>query len=400
MSDSLLLQALESFLAFSPGPQEEVRVFFAPGRVNLIGEHLDYNGGYVLPAALTQGIWLFVRPRRDNHARFRSLHYERAVDVRLSQLTYDRRDDFANYPKGVLWAFAEKGLTIQGGDYFFAGNLPSQAGLSSSAALEMVTAFAVNKLVGDPLSLTQLALLAQSAENRFVGVNCGIMDQFAVGLGKSGHALLLQTASLQYEHIPFLAEGIQIVITNTNKRRELTDSKYNERRKQCDELLKQVQQVEPYVRGLADVTEAMWETIAPRLHDAILVKRGRHVVLENARVIAAAAALRNKNLPLFGSLMNASHESLREDYEVTGRELDALATAAWEAPGCIGSRMTGAGFGGCTVSLVETGAVDTFQRAVHESYLQSVGLEPSFYVSDFGDGVREVTEEVFALWQC
>ncbi|MCI0182067.1 MAG: galactokinase [Acidibacillus sp.] len=398
MNDQLLKQVAEAFTTFSPGPAHQVRVFFAPGRVNLIGEHLDYNGGYVFPAALTQGIWLFIRPRTDRIVRFHSLNFDHEVTAHMEHLQYQEDDRYANYPKGVLWVMRQAGATFEGADFLFASNLPSQAGLSSSAALEVVTAFAVNRLSHCEMSIKQLVLLAQQAENQFVGVKCGIMDQFAVGFGKAHHALLLQTADLSYEQIPFKTDHVQLVIANTNFRRELSDSKYNERRSQCEEVLVAVHSIYPDVLHLANVTESMWEEVASHMKDDTLVKRGRHVVTESARVIAAANALRQHDIERFGTLMNESHQSLRDDYEVTGKYLDALASAANEAPGCIGSRMTGAGFGGCTVSLVQTQELASFERFVTQVYQRKVGYQPSFYVSDVGDGVHEVTEEVMDRW--
>ncbi len=398
MNTELFSRAVQVFQNYSPGSFVDVRVFFAPGRVNMIGEHLDYNGGFVFPAALTQGIFLFVRPRQDRIVRFCSLNFDHVVEASLDHLLYVREDDYANYPKGVLWVFQEQGFSLTGADFLFAGDLPSQAGLSSSAAIEVVMAYALNALHGHALPLERLVLLAERAENLFVGVNCGVMDQFAVGLGKAHHALLLHTSTLSFEQVPFLFDHVRIVIANTNKRRELADSKYNERREQCGKVLVAAQQMYPTLRFLTDMTEEMWTEFCPRIEDPILVKRGRHVIHEHARVVTAAKALRQQELARFGELMNDSHRSLRDDYEVTGKELDALAMSAWRATGCIGSRMTGAGFGGCTVSLVKAAAVTSFEAEVRDTYVREIGIEPSFYVSDFGDGVHEMTEEVRELW--
>ncbi|KPV44339.1 galactokinase [Alicyclobacillus ferrooxydans] len=378
----------------TPALGDAVRVFFAPGRVNLIGEHTDYNGGHVLPAALNIGTWLFVRPRQDKVLRFASASFEQVVEVPAANLTYKTGDDYANYPKGVIHEFEKRGFEIPGLDLFYYGNLPNGAGLSSSASMEVVTASMMNELLGAGLSREELALLSQAAENQFVGVNCGIMDQFAVALGKQHHAISLNCDTLAYQLVPVRIEGVSLVIANTNKRRGLTDSKYNERRGECEAALVELQKVRPGIGSLGDIDEAEWTSLEGQLADPVLQKRARHVVLENNRAKRATTVLRDGDIAEFGRMMNASHESLRDDYEVTGKELDSLVEAAWAVGGCIGSRMTGAGFGGCTVSLVEADKVDEFVRAVGEAYTARIGYAPSFYVTDIGDGVKEVTNEV------
>ncbi|MCL6631157.1 MAG: galactokinase [Alicyclobacillus herbarius] len=395
-------QAYAAFLRFSPvageATNDSVRVFFAPGRVNLIGEHIDYNGGRVFPAALTLGTWLFVRPRTDGVFRFASSSFAKTVEVHgpPQAFTYRPEDDFANYPKGVLWVLAERGLALSGGDFYFHGNLPYGAGLSSSASVEVATAVAVSRILQADLSAVEIAQLTQRAENQFVGVNCGIMDQFAVAAGAADAAIALNCATLDFELVPARMSGCRLVITNTNQRRGLADSKYNERRSECEQALAQVQAVHPEIRHLADIPAERWQEFAPLIPDATLKRRARHVVTENGRVNAAIAALRAGKLQEFGRLLNESHQSLRDDYEVTGFALDALAEAAWSAPGCLGSRMTGAGFGGCTVSLVQEDQVSAFQAHVQAHYQQATGIAPSFYVTDIGPGAREVTEEVKA----
>jgi galactokinase len=386
----------QRFLAFSPGDVSQVRVFFAPGRVNLIGEHTDYNGGYVLPAALTVGTWAFVRLREDGVYRFASTAFPQVVTVQKGDLNYKLEDDYANYPKGVVWAMEKAGVSIPGADILYHGNLPNGAGLSSSASIEVVTAFAINELSGAGLSVERLTLLSQEAENQFVGVNCGIMDQFSVGMGRADHALLLQCATLHYRLVPVQAPGYKLVITNTNKRRGLSDSKYNERRQECEAALAQMQRANPSLTCLADVSVEDWERLSAVIDDERLRKRAHHVVFENARTQRAATLLEQGNLRAFGELMNESHRSLRDDYEVTGPELDALVEAAWTVEGCIGSRMTGAGFGGCTVSFVEAPQLPVFEQVVAERYIEQTGWAPSFYVSDIGDGVREVTSDELA----
>ncbi|WP_229776475.1 galactokinase [Alicyclobacillus cellulosilyticus] len=387
------------FLAFSPGSAGDVRVFFAPGRVNLIGEHIDYNGGDVFPAALKLGTWAFVRPRRDRTLRFASTSFPQEVTVSLDDLHFDPADDYANYPKGVAWALQQDGHQLQGVDVLYYGNLPNGAGLSSSASIELATAVAFNELAELGLDGVQMARIGQRAENQFVGVHCGIMDQFAVAMGKEQAAILLDCATLSYRHVPFDAGEYRIVIANTNKRRGLADSKYNERRAECEAALRQLQAWRPDLKFLAQLPLEAWPEAEARLANPVLRKRARHVVTEQARVHQAAACLAEGRLAEFGRLLNASHVSLRDDYEVTGPELDALAEAAWEAEGCIGSRMTGAGFGGCTVSLVHRDAIDAFAAQVAERYRRAVGLEASLYVSDIGDGAREVTAEVRTVCQ-
>jgi galactokinase len=389
--------------AGEPAADPDVRVFFAPGRVNLIGEHIDYNGGRVFPAALRLGTWLFVRPRWDGVFRFASSSFSRVVEVAgvhsAAELTFRTDDDFANYPKGVLWALAEQGIQFPGGDFYFHGNLPYGAGLSSSASVEVATAVAVNEILGAGLKPPQLAQVTQRAENRFVGVNCGIMDQFAVAAGRADHAIALDCDTLTYELVPVRMEGYRLVITNTNQRRGLADSKYNERRAECEAALAKVRQTHPEIRHLADIPVERWPEFAELIGDDTLRRRARHVVTENGRVNAAIAALKAGRIEEFGQLLNESHRSLRDDYEVTGPALDTLAEAAWSVPGCLGSRMTGAGFGGCTVSLVREEAVAEFEQMVRERYSAATGLTPSIYVTDIGDGAREVTEEVMAQCQ-
>ncbi|MHB1627822.1 MAG: galactokinase [Bacilli bacterium] len=394
--DDLLRRGWQEFAAFSPGPAKDVRVFFAPGRVNLIGEHIDYNGGHVLPAALKEGTWVFVRARSDRVARFASLNYPKVVAAAIDGLAYRAEDDYANYPKGVVWAALCDQMPFAGADFLFAGNLPSRAGLSSSASVEMAAALAVAALSGAAPARLQLVKLAQRAENAFVGVHCGIMDQFAVGLGEAGHALLLDTATLDYELVPFQTRDYRLVIVNTNKQRGLADSKYNERRAECEAVLAAVRQRMPTVRQLAELSIAEWERCANDVESPAGQRRGRHVVTENKRVIDAAAALRAGRLPAFGELMNQSHLSLRDDYEVTGIELDTLVQAAWDVPGCIGARMTGAGFGGCTVNLVHADALARFRVQVGRRYRDATDLTAAFYVSEIGAGAREVTEEARA----
>jgi len=389
-------ELMDHILAFSPGDTGELRAYFAPGRVNLIGEHTDYNGGYVLPAALTMGTWLVVRPRADRRFRFATTFSDRVVEVSADDVRFRPEQDFANYPLGVIDVLRRRGVEAPGMDLFFFGNLPVGAGLSSSASVEVVTAFAINDLTGAGLDREWLAVIAQQAENEFVGVNCGVMDQFSVAMGKKDMALSLNCLTLAYELVPVHSEGYRLVIANSNVPRKLSGSKYNERRAECEAALAVVKRRFPEVQALAEVDPSGWPEIESLLRTEgargfdteVIVRRARHVVMESHRAQEAARLLADGNIEAFGELMNASHRSLRDDYEVTGEALDALVEAAWSAEGCIGSRMTGAGFGGCTVSLVREDAVEAFTRHVEEVYERATGRRPSFYVTDIGDGVH------------
>ncbi|NMP22866.1 galactokinase [Sulfobacillus harzensis] len=376
------------------GSLEGVRWFFAPGRVNLIGEHLDYNGGRVLPAALELGVWLLARPRADAAFRFASSAFPEEIEVKDGDLGYRPEHGFANYPKGVLWVLREQGWQIPGMDFLFFSNLPSGAGLSSSAAVEVVTGFALAAILRRPLTPQGLARMAQRAENDYVGVQCGIMDQFAVTAGRENAAVLLDCERLTFEYVPLDLGAYRLIIINSNKERKLAESRYNLRREECQEALAILRQRDKSVLSLATLSPDLWEAYRPLIDRAVLRRRVDHVVSENARVKEAVRLLRMGDLPGFALLLNLSHESLRDFYEVTGPELDALVEAAQQAPGCLGARMTGAGFGGCALALVKADQASAFEEAVQERYRTAVGREASFYVSAAGNGVREVTEEV------
>ncbi|OYD09790.1 galactokinase [Paludifilum halophilum] len=381
------------------GSGEGIRMFFAPGRVNLIGEHTDYNGGYVFPAALTLGTWALVRPREDGLYRFRSTNFERKAECHIGKVEYREEDDWANYPKGVLkeWLrFSDLAAHLKGADILYHGNILNGAGLSSSASIEMVTALALMKLAGADIPMLELVKLAQRAENRFIGVNCGIMDPFAVGMGRKDHAMMLKCESLEYRYVPVHIDGYKLVITNTNKRRGLANSKYNERRRECEEGLRYIQQRLPHVHRLGDLTPGEWESVKDEMPDQVIRRRVDHVVSETKRVLLAAESLQQHDLQAFGQWMKQSHESLRDQYQVTGVELDTLFEEARRIPGCIGTRMTGAGFGGCHISLVKEEAVKRFQKEVADRYTRKTGLIPTFHICDIGDGTREMTGEVEA----
>ena len=370
------------------GDEGEIGVYFAPGRVNLIGEHTDYNGGHVFPCALTIGTYGAVRKRNDNKLRFYSMNFEHlnVIESSLDDLTPRKNAGWTNYPKGVMWALREKGYEIPCGiDLMLFGNIPNGSGLSSSASVEVLTGYILNDLFDLGISNQDLALLGQFSENNFNGVNCGIMDQFAIAMGKKDHAIFLDTADLSFEYAPIKLEGAKIVISCSNKKRGLGDSKYNERRAECEEALEEIRQ-KVKVDSLGDLSEEQFEEVKDAIKDATRQKRAKHAVYENQRTIKAVQALKANDIELFGKLMNASHVSLRDDYEVTGIELDTLVEEAWKVDGVIGSRMTGAGFGGCTVSIVKDDAVDTFIEKVGTAYKAAIGYAADFYVVQIGDG--------------
>lgn len=370
------------------GAEGEIGVYFAPGRVNLIGEHTDYNGGHVFPCALTIGTYGAVRKRNDNKLRFYSMNFEHlnVIESSLDDLIPRKNAGWTNYPKGVMWALREKGYEIPCGiDLMLFGNIPNGSGLSSSASVEVLTGYILNDLFDLGISNQDLALLGQFSENNFNGVNCGIMDQFAIAMGKKDHAIFLDTADLSFEYAPIKLEGAKIVISCSNKKRGLGDSKYNERRAECEEALEEIRQ-KVKVDSLGDLSEEQFEEVKDAIKDATRQKRAKHAVYENQRTIKAVQALKANDIELFGKLMNASHVSLRDDYEVTGIELDTLVEEAWKVEGVIGSRMTGAGFGGCTVSIVKDDAVDTFIEKVGTAYKAAIGYAADFYVVQIGDG--------------
>ena len=371
------------------GAEGDIRTYFAPGRVNLIGEHTDYNGGHVFPCALTIGTYAVARKRTDRKLRFFSVNFERLgiIESSLDDLVPSRSAGWTNYPKGVMWTFGKRGMEISNGvDILLYGNIPNGSGLSSSASVEVVTGVMLRDLFGfDSLTNIDLALIGQQSENEYNGVNCGIMDQFAVAMGKKDYAIFLDTSDLSYTYAPIKLDHARIVIASSNKKRGLGDSKYNERRAECEAALAELQKVVD-IKSLGDLTEEAFEQYKDAIKDETRKKRAKHAVYENQRTIQAVAALEANDIAKFGQLMNASHVSLRDDYEVTGKELDTLVEEAWKIPGVIGSRMTGAGFGGCTVSIVENDAVENFISKVGEAYKKAIGYAADFYVIDVGEG--------------
>ena len=383
MKDIILKKFEEVF-----GDSKDAKVYFAPGRVNLIGEHTDYNGGHVFPCALTIGTYGVARKRTDNKLRFYSMNFEQlgVIESSLEDLVPAKEADWTNYPKGVMWAFGEKGMKVPFGmDLLLNGNIPNGSGLSSSASVEVLTGYILRDFFGFDVTNQDLALIGQYSENHFNKVNCGIMDQFAIAMGKKDNAIFLDTADLSYEYAPIVLKGAKIVIACSNKKRGLGDSKYNERRSECETALAELQQVVK-IKTLGDLDEATFEKFSAIIKSDVRRKRAKHAVYENQRTIRAVEALKANDVEEFGKLMNASHVSLRDDYEVTGIELDTLVEEACKIGGVIGSRMTGAGFGGCTVSIVKDETIDTFIDKVGAAYKEKIGYAADFYVVEIGDG--------------
>lgn len=371
--------------------KKEKLYFFAPGRVNLIGEHTDYNGGHVFPCALSFGTHCVFCKRDDKKVRLYSLNFPEKgiIDADLSTISYDKKQDWANYPLGVIKTLQNHGYNInQGFELMFWGDIPNGAGLSSSASIELATAVAMNKVFNLYIPQVELVKFCQEAENKFVEMNCGIMDQFAIGMGKEGCAVLLDCNTLNYEYAPLDLKGVSIVIMNTNKRRELADSKYNERRSECERALKELQRKLP-IKSLGDLSIDEFEKNKELITNPTDRKRAKHAVYENQRTLQAVERLKAGDLKTFGKLMNESHISLRDDYEVTGKELDTLAEAAWQQPGVLGARMTGAGFGGCAIALVQDADVKHFIDNVGKIYREKTGLQADFYIASVGGPARQ-----------
>ena len=375
------------------GDSEGARFYFSPGRVNLIGEHTDYNGGHVFPCALTLGTYGAARKREDNKIHLYSMNLDSfgVVEASLDDLTNKKEYNWANYPLGVVWAFKEKGHTITSGfDMVIWGNIPNGSGLSSSASLEVLTGVILTDLFEiKDLSMTDLALIGQYSENNFNGCNCGIMDQFAVAMGKKDHAIFLDTSDLSYEYAPCVLDGAKIVITNSKVKHSLVDSAYNDRRNECAAALKALQS-ELDIQALGDLTPEEFEAHKSLIKDEIQLQRAKHAVYENQRTIDAVTAVKAGDIESFGKLMNQSHISLRDDYDVSCEEIDILVDLAWKIPGVLGSRITGGGFGGCTVSIVKNESIDTFIETIGKTYLEKVGHEAEFYTVDIGDGASRL----------
>ena len=372
------------------GDEGDIRVYFAPGRVNLIGEHTDYNGGHVFPCALTIGTYMAARKRTDRKLCFYSMNFDElgVIESSLDAFTPDPDGLWTNYPMGVMWAFEGRGMKLETGlDIALFGNIPNGSGLSSSASLEVVTGYMLKDLYGFDVTNQDLALIGQYSENNYNGCNCGIMDQFASAMGKKDNAIFLDTNTLQYEYAPVVLEDAKIVIVNSKVKHSLVDSAYNDRRNECETALRELQKVLG-IQTLGDLTEEEFEAHKDAIQSEIRQKRAKHAVYENRRTIKAVEALKADDIETFGKLMNASHVSLRDDYEVSCEEIDILVDLAWSIEGVIGSRITGGGFGGCTVSIVKNDAVDHFIETVGAQYEERVGHKAEFYVVDIGDGAK------------
>lgn len=368
---------------------ECANIYFAPGRVNLIGEHTDYNGGFVFPCALSFGTYLLLRFNNENVIRFATTNFDYKAEVLLENCTEKHGNEWVNYPLGVINQFLKKGISLKGMDILYSGNIPNGAGLSSSASIEVVTAVALNDLYHAGLSMIELAKTGRAAENEFVGMNCGIMDQFAVTMGAEASAIALNCRTLDYTLVPLKLGDYAIVIANTNKRRELADSKYNERVAECSKALESLRVAKPMI-DLSDMDLEEFNLNSHLISDQVIRKRAKHVISENQRVKDAIEALNNEDLAAFGQLMNKSHISLKEDYEVTGFELDTIVSEAWQMEGVLGARMTGAGFGGCSVNIVRFDRVDEFINRVGANYKEYTGLTPDFYIATVGSGARKM----------
>ncbi len=370
-------------------PKEEVRVYFSPGRVNLIGEHTDYNGGFVFPCALTFGTYLVCRKTEEALVKMSTTNFDFAAEIALDQLNQKIGNEWVNYPLGIFNELISREFNPGGMEMLFSGDIPNSSGLSSSASIELVTAVALNDLYDLDIDMIELVKIGQAAENKFVGVNCGIMDQFAVGMGKKDNAIFLNCDTLDYDLVPIQLEGYKLVIANTNKSRGLADSKYNERVSECQRAVKDLSQGTP-IEYLAEMSSREFSEYQHLIGDPVVLRRARHVITENERVLQAVMALKAGALEEFGGLMNESHDSLRDDYEVTGIELDTLVEESRKIPGVIGSRMTGAGFGGCTVSLVKDEAVEKYIDKVGPAYELKTGKKAAFYVAEIGNGASRV----------
>jgi galactokinase len=380
---------IENFFTIYGNRNNQPVLFFSPGRVNLIGEHTDYNGGFVFPCALNFGTYLAIRKTEDNKLKFSTSNFDGNETINVSSSYISSEKKWVNYPLGVVNEFARNNIRITGLEFLFSGDVPNNAGLSSSASIEMVTAVALNDLFKSGLPLIDLVKMSQRAENKFVGMNCGIMDQFAVGFGKEDHAIFLNCDTLIYEYVPLKLKDHSLIIANTNKKRGLTDSKYNERVAECK---KAVELLQPYkkISNLSELNATEIDLLDKYIEDPLIIRRARHIITENGRTKEAVQVLRKNNIQQFGELMNQSHDSLKNDYEVTGFELDTLVYEARKLPGVAGTRMTGAGFGGCTVSIVEKKYSESFIKNLGKAYSEITGLAADFYLPEIGDGARKI----------
>ena len=382
---------IEKFIRTYGGNEEDIRIFESPGRVNLIGEHIDYNGGYVLPAALSMKTTVLARKREDKFIRLLATDLDYVVQAEMDRLEFFKDYKWGNYQLGVAWQMQQLGYELSGCEMIFEDKVPLGSGLSSSAAIEVATAIALAALNDHDISLPELAVICQKAEHNYIGVNCGIMDQFASAMGRKDNAVMLDCRTLEYRYIPIQSTGYKIVIGNTKKKRSLGESAYNQRRSECEQALMDIRKVIPGIEWLCDLTPEQLDENIEVIKDAVCRKRAIHAVYENSRVLESAEVLSTGDLYKFGELMIESHESLRDLYEVSCNELDIMVEAALEQTGVLGSRMTGAGFGGCTVSIVKETEIESFMKNVGNIYTEKTGITPEFYVSEISDGGREIT---------
>ena len=384
-----LSQFKEHFFELYDNRTKNPVIFFSPGRVNLIGEHTDYNNGFVLPCALNYGTYLAIRIRTDDRLMLNTLNFDFADSLTIGNITRNEDDKWINYPLGVIKEFLDRGIRLKGLEMLYYGDIPNGAGLSSSASIEMVTAYALNTILDAGFDNVELAKLCQHAENHFVGMNCGIMDQFAVGMGEKDRAIFLNCMTLKYQPVPVELKDYQLIIANTNKRRGLTDSKYNERRSECEKAVKYLNN-KVLIDHLSQLSIEDLHLLDETIPDEVIRKRARHVITENNRVLQAVNILELGDILQFGRLMNESHDSLMNDYEVTGKELDTMVYEARKIKGTVGSRMTGAGFGGCTVSIVQKQQVDDFKKMLGKAYHSLTGLHADFYMPTIEGGVKQI----------
>jgi len=377
------------FISLFGDAKDEIFYFFAPGRVNLIGEHTDYNNGYVLPAALSFGTYLLARKNEGNVLRLATANFEYKAEIDLGEIAQKHEGQWVNYPLGVINEFTKQKKAIGGLDLYYSGDIPAGAGLSSSASIELVTAVAVNEMYECGFDMLEMIKMSVDAERNFAGVQCGIMDQFIVGKARKKSALFLNCGTEQFVHVPFVSENYRLVIADTKKIRKLSDSKYNERVAECRTGLKIIRRTR-HIGSLGELSIETFREIEHIIEDPIIRQRVRHVVSENRRVLDAVKALMNKKFKEFGELMNLSHDSLRIDYDVTGFELDAMVGISQKQKGVLGSRMTGAGFGGWTVSLVENDSIESFIEKVGAEYYDKTGLGAEFYLPEIVGGAGRV----------
>lgn len=382
----------EAFIKLYGGDEGAVRLYSSPARINIIGEHIDYNGGKVFPASINRYLYIAIRKRADSKILYNDARFPGSYEFDVNQtFVYDKANDYANYLNGILSQLKERGFKFDCGfEILMASNIPAGGGISSSSALECGFAYAVIDTFGFDLDRIEIAKLGQMSEHNFMNVKCGIMDQFIIATGKKNHAELLDCNTLEYDYVPLDLGDYRFVVMNTNKVRKLADSKYNERRGQCEEALKILQSNGIKIDALCQLTPADWEKYSALVADPILNKRARHCIAENQRVIDAASTLKAGNLEELGRLLNASHKSLKEDYEVTGIELDTLAETSQKQEGCLGARMTGAGFGGCAIALVHKDKLDSFIENVQSAYEKAIGYKAGFFVCETGDGVTRI----------